>query len=189
MGPIQSTRPTRREFLRVARDVAVAIAAADLAVATPGAVAEPTTGLPPSALSSDDRAALLAISRRIVPLKGVDLTPHQAVVATLEQVAASDANTRTLFESGCASLRADLGGVWPNATDEAVDAWLRKVEDTPFFRTLTSIVIPTFVNQRSVWTAVGYEGESRSKGGYLHNGFNSLDWLPEPPADRIGRRS
>jgi hypothetical protein len=184
MPPEQTTRPTRRDFLRGVRDVTIAVAAADLALSTPAA-AEPDPE--PAALSQDDQAALLAISRRICPLKGVDLAPHQAVVTTLAQVAANDANLRTLLVSGCASLRADLGGDW--ATDETLDAWLRKVETTPFFRAVTSIAIPTFISQRPVWAAVGYEGESRSKGGYLYNGFDSLDWLPEPPADRIGRQS
>ena len=28
--------------------------------------------------------------------------------------------------------------------------------------------------------ALGYEGSSFEQGGYLHRGFNDLDWLPEP---------
>jgi hypothetical protein len=31
-----------------------------------------------------------------------------------------------------------------------------------------------------VWDLLGYEGPSFDKGGYLHRGFNDLDWLPEP---------
>jgi hypothetical protein len=29
-----------------------------------------------------------------------------------------------------------------------------------------------------VWDLLGYEGASFDKGGYLHRGFDDLDWLP-----------
>jgi hypothetical protein len=29
-----------------------------------------------------------------------------------------------------------------------------------------------------VWDLLGYEGPSFDKGGYLHRGFDDLDWLP-----------
>jgi hypothetical protein len=31
-----------------------------------------------------------------------------------------------------------------------------------------------------VWELVGYEGPSYDRGGYLHRGFDDLDWLPRP---------
>jgi hypothetical protein len=31
-----------------------------------------------------------------------------------------------------------------------------------------------------VWAALGYEGSSYDKGGYINRGFNDLNWLPEP---------
>jgi hypothetical protein len=31
-----------------------------------------------------------------------------------------------------------------------------------------------------VWDAVGYEGPSVHKGGYVNRGFDDLDWLPDP---------
>ncbi len=35
-------------------------------------------------------------------------------------------------------------------------------------------------DDEEVWTVLGYEGPSFDKGGYLHRGFDDLDWLPEP---------
>ena len=32
-------------------------------------------------------------------------------------------------------------------------------------------------NQPEVWTILGYEGESASKGGYINRGFNDIAWL------------
>ncbi len=34
-----------------------------------------------------------------------------------------------------------------------------------------------------MWKVFGYEGEAFSQGGYLHRGFNDLNWLPEPPEE------
>ena len=32
-------------------------------------------------------------------------------------------------------------------------------------------------NQPELWTKFGYEGPSSAQGGYLHRGFNDIDWL------------
>lgn len=57
------------------------------------------------------------------------------------------------------------------------EAILRSVETTPFFQTLRSTMITSLYNQKEIWPLFGYEGESFSKGGYLHRGFNDIDWL------------
>ncbi len=33
-------------------------------------------------------------------------------------------------------------------------------------------------DDKEVWEILGYEGASYDKGGYLHRGFDDLDWLP-----------
>jgi hypothetical protein len=38
--------------------------------------------------------------------------------------------------------------------------------------------VTALYNQQELWTKLGYEGSSAEKGGYLHRGFNDLDWLP-----------
>jgi hypothetical protein len=30
-----------------------------------------------------------------------------------------------------------------------------------------------------VWTKLGYEGPSAPEGGYLHRGFDDIDWLKD----------
>jgi hypothetical protein len=32
-------------------------------------------------------------------------------------------------------------------------------------------------NNKEVWPLFGYEGESASKGGYIHRGFDDVAWL------------
>jgi hypothetical protein len=42
-------------------------------------------------------------------------------------------------------------------------------------------------SQPDVWPYFGYEGPSNDKGGYLHRGFDDIDWLDETP-DRRGSK-
>lgn len=44
----------------------------------------------------------------------------------------------------------------------------------------------TLYDDAEAWDALGYEGESFDKGGYIHRGFNDLDWLPEPRIEELG---
>jgi len=172
--------PTRREFLTGLRDAAIAAVAVEVVVLRPALA----TGESPDATTRpgpDDAAVLEAVSRRVIPLHGIDTAPHDAVVAALAAAAARDAGTREVLAAGCAELRRHFGEAWRETPDAALDDYLRAAEATPFFRTFTGIAIPAFVTHPAVWAAVGYEGESASKGGYLHRGFDSLDWLPALP--------
>ncbi|WP_206244611.1 Twin-arginine translocation pathway signal [Novosphingobium terrae] len=49
---------------------------------------------------------------------------------------------------------------------------------TPFFKAMRAGMITALYNQEELWPGFGYEGSSAEKGGYLHRGFNDLDWLP-----------
>jgi len=56
-------------------------------------------------------------------------------------------------------------------------ALLKQVEDQPFFQKLRGGMVTALYNQPEVWAKLGYEGPSAAKGGYLHRGFDDLDWL------------
>jgi hypothetical protein len=47
-----------------------------------------------------------------------------------------------------------------------------------FFKAMRAGMITTLYNQEGLWPKFGYEGSSAEKGGYLHRGFDDLDWLP-----------
>ena len=38
-------------------------------------------------------------------------------------------------------------------------------------------LVTSLYNQPALWSIFGYEGESFSKGGYIHRGFNDITWL------------
>jgi hypothetical protein len=55
---------------------------------------------------------------------------------------------------------------------------LRGVEQTPFFKKVRSDLVVSLYNQEAIWPKFGYEGSSADKGGYIHRGFDDIDWLP-----------
>ena len=57
------------------------------------------------------------------------------------------------------------------------------IADLEFFGFIRRTTVLHLYDDHEVWEALGYEGESFSKGGYLHRGFDDLDWLPDPPIE------
>ena len=57
---------------------------------------------------------------------------------------------------------------------------LREIADAPFFRMIRSVAVVAIYDDHETWELLGYEGPSFDKGGYLHRGFDDLDWLPTP---------
>jgi hypothetical protein len=57
---------------------------------------------------------------------------------------------------------------------------LRGADGTPFLTAIVDSVVVTLYSDPEVWELLGYEGPSFDKGGYIHRGFDDLDWLPDP---------
>ena len=55
---------------------------------------------------------------------------------------------------------------------------LQGMQQTPFFTKIRGDLVVALYNQKEVWAKLGYEGSSAEKGGYIHRGFNDIDWLP-----------
>jgi hypothetical protein len=129
------------------------------------------------AIKPDTFATLVQMARDIYPhdrvpdenyvvaVKGYD-TPDNADmvsqgIAKLDDLAAQMKGERYL----------DIG--WER---DRVDV-LRAMEDDPFFQTIRGGLVTGLYNQKAVWPIFGYEGESYSQGGYLHRGFDDINWL------------
>jgi len=132
-----------------------------------------------SALTDVQSASLLRMVRDIFPHDVLSDDPYEAVVVQLE-AAAADANTFTLLTSGLKELDEAVGGVWANQDEKKRVEALAGIQTTPFFNTVRVTALFGLYANAAVWPALGYEGESYSRGGYLFRGFDELDWLPEP---------
>lgn len=97
---------------------------------------------------------------------------------TAAAVRAADADQ--LLPDGLARLDELAGGDFAGRDDAAALAAVEQISDTPFFTLVHATTVVSLYDDREVWALLGYEGEAFDQGGYLHRGFDDLDWLPTP---------
>ncbi len=156
-----------------------AVAAGALVVAGAGFIAAPdgAWAVEVRTITEAQMATLLQMARDIYPhdrigdrfyavaIKGYD-TPEQAqmIAAGIEALdaAAREAGFESYVEAGWEADRVAI---------------LRSIEESDFFQTVRGGLVTGLYNQKEVWPIFGYEGESFSEGGYIHRGFDDIDWL------------
>lgn len=126
---------------------------------------------------------LARMARDIYPHDRIPDLYYQKAVATIDAGLAKDEDGRTLLGDGVAALDGaarERHGVAYGAVPAEADriALLHAIEDTRFFQKMRGGLVTALYNQPEVWTLLGYEGSSAEHGGYLHRGFDDLDWLP-----------
>ncbi len=131
-------------------------------------------------LDSSSRAALVRLLRVAYPHPRFPDGPYERTAE--EIIGQTDASLwhRLTLTQGLSTLDAAAGGSFVDLDDTAALELLRSLEDAEFFRFIRAVSVVTLYNDHEVWELLGYEGESYSKGGYLHRGFDDLDWLPDP---------
>jgi hypothetical protein len=92
---------------------------------------------------------------------------------------------RVQLTQGLLSLGQLAGGDFRDLPDEQALRVLRRVESTDFFGFIRRTTVLNLYDDEEVWETLGYEGPSFDKGGYVHRGFDDLDWLPEPRIDYL----
>ena len=106
------------------------------------------------------------------------LYPHDALPD--EVYARVSAQARTI-KDGVSDLDR-LGGkpfLERGADERLADA--RAIEGSELFELVRATAVVEVYSDAATWRALGYEGPSFAKGGYLHRGFDDLDWLPDTP--------
>ncbi len=170
--------PGRRIFLqrssRIAFAAAVTVSSAGALINAPEAWELEVNGLKPETMKT-----LILMSRDIYPHDKIADRFYAIAAKPFDQKASADPAQKEIFEKGVAQLNALAGpGGYTGLPWEADRvSLLRKISDTPMFETVRSTLVVSLYNQKDVWPIFGYEGESFSKGGYIHRGFNDLDWL------------
>ena len=174
------TRVSRRVFLRGAATAApaAAVAAAGITITREAAWAQGAKNLTPHAM-----ATLVKAARDIFPHDHLADTYYVTAVSGWDAAAAKD-DQRAMIEGGVARLDADardrFGVAYIDVPwEEQRLTVLRANETTPFFNKLRGDLVVSLYNQKAVWPKFGYEGSSADKGGYIHRGFNDIDWLPD----------
>ena len=78
-----------------------------------------------------------------------------------------------------AELQRSLPADW---TQSPADHTVRLVDTLmhyPLTATLRAQTVAAIYSRPDVWERIGYGGSSFELGGYLTNGFDDIDWLPE----------
>lgn len=125
-------------------------------------------------------ATLTAVARTMYPHDALPDDVYARVGDRLAEAAGEDPGAARTIEDGVAAL----DGARPFtelSADEQVEA-LTGIEGSDFFELVRSTAVVEVYSDPRTWRLVGYEGPSFDQGGYLHRGFNDLDWLPDPEA-------
>jgi hypothetical protein len=131
-------------------------------------------------VSFDDHAiaTVASIARAMYPHDTLSDEVYARVAAKLADAADDDADTATLVNGALAALSADdhlLGLPEEARLTEVVSA-----AGADFFNLVRALAVVEVYSDPRTWELCGYGGPSFDQGGYLHRGFNDLDWLPDP---------
>jgi hypothetical protein len=133
-------------------------------------------------LKPDTFATLVQMSRDIYPHARLEDKFYAAAVSALDAAAKADEDVKRTLEDGVAALD-DAASKAKGAKYLAIDSdddrasLLNDIESSAFFQKVRGNLITGIYNNKEVWPLFGYEGESASKGGYIHRGFNDVTWL------------
>jgi len=144
-------------------------------------VPDPTT----SSVETDGRRNLVRLLRAAYPHPRFPDGPYERTADAILSQAGQTLWHRLVLTEGLATLdaRAASGsgqGRFTDLDDEAALALLRGIEDADFFVFIRSVAVVTLYDDAEVHQLLGYAGPSFEQGGYLHRGFDDLDWLPTP---------
>jgi hypothetical protein len=120
---------------------------------------------------------LVSICRTMFPHDDVPDEFYEHVVGKLDEKAAQDQEIWSLLSAGVESLNGQTGSAWTGLSEEARQQALKVIEQTPFFQRLRSDFVVYFYSNPAIWPRFGYEGPSNDQGGYLHRGFNDINWI------------
>ena len=126
---------------------------------------------------TDRQAKILTrLLRAAYPHPSFPDAPYERTAKTIEDAGRTD----DVLVVGLDDLEARAGGDFAGLDDDRATALLKEVAETPFFALVHSTAVVALYDDHEVWDLLGYEGSSFDKGGYLHRGFDDLDWLPDP---------
>ena len=130
-------------------------------------------------LKPETMKTLILVARDIYPHDKVADRFYAAAMKPHDEKAATDPAAKAAAETFVAALDGAAGPGGYLGVDWEADrvALLRAREHDPMFQAIRGGLIASLYNNPEVWPIFGYEGESYSKGGYIHRGFDDIAWL------------
>lgn len=145
-------------------------------------MADPAHTPAPDALQLTDEArrTLIRVIRVAFPHPQVPDGPYERMADRIIAESAEPTWSRMALTQGLLTLDAPDGTPFVDLPDDQALGALQALGDLEFFSSIRRATVLSLYDDPEVWDIFGYEGESFSKGGYLHRGFDDLDWLPDP---------
>jgi len=155
--------------------------AAAIAITSTGALinASEAWGLEVKGLKPETMKTLILVARDIYPHDKVPDRYYAIAMKGYDEKAATNPEVKAEIEAFVAALdgAAGPGGYVGRSWEADRVALLRNQSADPMFETIRSGLVTSLYNQKEIWPIFGYEGESFSKGGYIHRGFDDITWL------------
>jgi hypothetical protein len=155
--------------------------AAAIAITSTGALlnASEAWALDVKGLKPETMKTLILVARDIYPHDKVADRFYAIAMKGYDEKAASNPEMKGQIEAFVAALDAAAGEGGYVGRPWEIDrvAILKSKSADPTFETIRSGLIASLYNQKEIWPIFGYEGESFSKGGYIHRGFDDITWL------------
>jgi hypothetical protein len=155
--------------------------AAAIAITSTGALlnASEAWALDVKGLRPETMKTLILVARDIYPHDKVADRFYAIAMKAYDEKAAGSPEIKGQIEAFVAALdgAAGEGGYVGRPWEADRVALLKNQSADPMFETIRSGLIVSLYNQQEVWPIFGYEGESFSKGGYIHRGFDDITWL------------
>ena len=131
-------------------------------------------------LTERAKKVLIRVIRVAFPHSKVPDGPYERTADVIVQEAEASNWFRVALTQGLNSLDGLAGGDFCALDDDKAYKVLKRIEGTDFFGFIRRTTVLNLYDDPAVWEALGWEGSSYDKGGYIDRGFNDLDWLPEP---------
>lgn len=165
----------RREFLLLSRRLVLSSVA--LGLAPLRLCAEDLENLGLARLSETDAIVLAQVSRLLFPHDALADEVYLEVVQDMDRDMEKDKKVSMLLQGVRFTLDRLAGKPFTEAGNREQVQILKGLQGTDLFNYLHSRSIDSLYGNPAVWKLLGYQGSSVEYGGYLHRGFDDIDWL------------
>lgn len=166
---------SRREFLALSKRLFLSASALSLCPLSLGAI--DLNALKLKYLESSSALLLAQISRLLFPHDKLADTVYLDVVSDIETDISANEKIRVLIVGASEILNNKAGGDWLSTPVNEQLELLTGLQGSELFNYLHNRTIESLYRNPQVWKLVGYQGSSVEHGGYLHRGFDDIDWL------------
>ena len=118
----------------------------------------------------------------LIPLLEPTHVRYREVADKVTMLASQVPDMSALMEGGIAALNSSGKGPWLDLAEQERIGIIQSLAGTPFFDFLHWMTAEIVMRDPVLWGELGYQGSAIEHGGYLHHGFDDIDWLPPAPS-------